>query len=514
MKNLLLILGLALSQALSAQTPPPNDLCEDAWTIPFGIGRGSTSFTSLTNVNATNSGDTLAYCAVEDVWCKFTTGNYVASKVIIDFRFNDLAGNLAYMLYDSCHGNFITGWRHASPSSTPSVDSIRRRFFRPNTTYYLSLSMVAFGGFFPLQDTFSFRIYGEDEPIPTPFVYTSLGASKSVVAKAKNKTGRPLIINNITSNNPSLIPIQRTTQSVAADAMVYVTLTHSPIDLVDDTATITVNTTQGDITMRVDAYPYGNGLVYDSIPTPNLNYIFYPRLSSTGSAVVNNQFYSHSGAGSIRSLYRDYGSNTQNLIALPVMRPRPGNDKVSFFLGPDRSFRYFSSTYPNDDIRVLLSTTDSDSSSFTIQLLQDSITEFGYRYFSVDLSAYHNTPVYVAIAHRNRFAIGVGLSVYIDDLRYPDNLSSLPEPSGPPTKLATLYPNPSSGTLTISLTENTAPDDAKAKVMDLWGRTITEYPFSGSLQKQLDLSHLPSGMYLIEVSTPTAAQTLKWAKVK
>lgn len=512
MKNLLLILGLALSQALSAQTPPPNDLCEDAWTIPFGERRGATGFTRLTNVNATNSGDSIAYCPVEDIWCKFTTGNYVPSKVIIDFRYNPQAGSFAFMLYDSCHGNKITDARY---SNVVTMDSVRRRYFRPNTTYYLSLSMVDFRGFFPapVQDTFSFRIYGEDEPIPTPFVYTSLGASKSVVAKAKNKTGRPLIINNITSNNPSLIPIQRTTQSVAADAMVYVTLTHSPIDLVDDTATITVNTTQGDVTMRVDAYPYGNGLIYDSIPSPNLNYIFYPPLSSTGSGIVNNQFYSHSGAGSIRSIYRDYGSNTQNLIALPVMRPRPGNDKVSFFLGPDRSFRYFSSTYPNDDIRVLLSTTDSDSISFSIQLLQDSITELGHRYFSVDLSAYHNTPVYVAIAHRNRYAVGVGLSVYIDDLRYPDNLSSLPEPSGPPSKLATLYPNPSSSTLAISLTESTVPEDAKAKVMDLSGRTIAEYPFSGSLQKQLDLSHLPSGMYLIEVSTPSAAQTLKWVKM-
>ena len=63
-----------------------------------------------------------------------------------------------------------------------------------------------------------------------------------------------------------------------------------------------------------------------------------------------------------------------------------------------------------------------------------------------------------------------------------------------------VYPNPSEGVFTISLSDNSGTPNI-VKVYDLSGKNVFEETLSGTVQKQLDLSALPKGIYTLHLSS-------------
>lgn len=62
-----------------------------------------------------------------------------------------------------------------------------------------------------------------------------------------------------------------------------------------------------------------------------------------------------------------------------------------------------------------------------------------------------------------------------------------------------VYPNPGNGEMTISLPQ--ADESAFVKVSDLLGRTYYQgFTSAGQAQIQLDLKHVPAGVYLVQVN--------------
>jgi hypothetical protein len=90
-------------------------------------------------------------------------------------------------------------------------------------------------------------------------------------------------------------------------------------------------------------------------------------------------------------------------------------------------------------------------------------------------------------------------------------VSTIARPSGfaadmgsPFLKEFAVYPNPTSGALTVTLeTLNGDAPEMKIKVFSLIGQEMlseTISPFSGVKRMTLDLGKLPKGIYMIEVS--------------
>jgi hypothetical protein len=66
-----------------------------------------------------------------------------------------------------------------------------------------------------------------------------------------------------------------------------------------------------------------------------------------------------------------------------------------------------------------------------------------------------------------------------------------------------VYPNPTSGNLTLSMETFGETQSLQLKVYSLIGQemyTETLTPFSGTKQVSLDLSRFPKGIYMVEVS--------------
>ncbi len=75
------------------------------------------------------------------------------------------------------------------------------------------------------------------------------------------------------------------------------------------------------------------------------------------------------------------------------------------------------------------------------------------------------------------------------------------------------YPNPTSGTVTVSLT-NTANAITSIKVYDILGKTILISKSSNVSTETIDLSNVNSGMYFIEVNTDSNLKVVKKLMVK
>lgn len=66
-----------------------------------------------------------------------------------------------------------------------------------------------------------------------------------------------------------------------------------------------------------------------------------------------------------------------------------------------------------------------------------------------------------------------------------------------------VYPNPTSGAVTLTLETFDAESNLQLKVYSLIGQEMMKEvitPFEGSKQMRLDLTHLPKGIYMVEIS--------------
>jgi hypothetical protein len=75
-----------------------------------------------------------------------------------------------------------------------------------------------------------------------------------------------------------------------------------------------------------------------------------------------------------------------------------------------------------------------------------------------------------------------------------------------------VYPNPTNGHLKIETHQNNS-NQAKLQVIDIKGQILLEAPFeSGQTTQNLNLEHLPAGLYLLKVSTGEVARNIKISK--
>jgi hypothetical protein len=71
---------------------------------------------------------------------------------------------------------------------------------------------------------------------------------------------------------------------------------------------------------------------------------------------------------------------------------------------------------------------------------------------------------------------------------------SIPEHPQVSGQSLTIYPNPASGVVTIAA----GAEIAQVNIFDITGRKILEQKAEGRKQKEVDVSHLPQGIYLVQ----------------
>ena len=103
-----------------------------------------------------------------------------------------------------------------------------------------------------------------------------------------------------------------------------------------------------------------------------------------------------------------------------------------------------------------------------------------------------------------RFLLVIFFSTILSLSAFAFSPSSVGEYASPFLKEFTIYPNPTSGAVTLTLeTMEAVNGPMELKVYSLIGQEMmkeTITPFSGVKKVQLDLSTLPKGLYMVEVS--------------
>lgn len=156
-------------------------------------------------------------------------------------------------------------------------------------------------------------------------------------------------------------------------------------------------------------------------------------------------------------------------------------------------------SYP-DDYMVLVSTTDSQLTSFTDTIGSIDQENFEWTYRTVDLSAegYNNQTIYVAFVNVTEN----GFKLFIDDIRvWKEDPVGIEEISN--VIHVDLFPNPTSGFITIQTVESIKG----IKVITMNGRTLLT-----TKSTQIDLSVYPTGVYFVNIETENGVVTKRVVK--
>ncbi|MEM7374717.1 MAG: T9SS type A sorting domain-containing protein [Bacteroidota bacterium] len=196
----------------------------------------------------------------------------------------------------------------------------------------------------------------------------------------------------------------------------------------------------------------------------------------------------------------------ENFVKSPQVTYTPNNPFLLF----DLTFGFKSNYIPSNDLNSCW-----NQAAIVPLALEEHIEAFEVVYGNPTtylpvpfLDTY--TQTYVPFIRRNRVYCNWEEMQYAGGRRANPNLAS--------TEMTDLVlsPNPVQHTSSLSYTlENKG--EVSIRIIDLQGRTVQEVASgihlnAGTHQQQLDLSHLPTGMYLLQVQTPDGIQSKRILK--
>lgn len=160
---------------------------------------------------------------------------------------------------------------------------------------------------------------------------------------------------------------------------------------------------------------------------------------------------------------------------------------------------------------VLVSTTGTETSDFTGNIFEATLTTDEGMQRSVSLAAYAGQDVYIAFRHHDctdQFIF------YIDDISVTAGTEGIDNPqySSLNSRLS-IFPNPTSGVVTLR-----AEALREVSILDLNGRTVANHQFvisNPGIQNSeftIDLSDLPAGLYLLRIVTDNGVTMQKILK--
>lgn len=226
--------------------------------------------------------------------------------------------------------------------------------------------------------------------------------------------------------------------------------------------------------------------------------------------------------------YRNYDANTgEKALGMFASLLPPNNDwiispKVQLGSSGNKLSFYVKATHMNNEkyekFRVLISTTDTDPQNFTAlpQVYNGShFTNSQWTKFVIDLDAYNNMEVYVAINYITEFYDDPtlpppfqkgGNCLLLDDFTI-STQGLLGTKDIVKDKKTKVYPNPFKENLSLQSDEKIQ----NIKVFDISGRFVFKKEIS-AYKKEINLSFLKPGVYSIEIQKPEATEHIKVIK--
>lgn len=148
-----------------------------------------------------------------------------------------------------------------------------------------------------------------------------------------------------------------------------------------------------------------------------------------------------------------------------------------------------------------------------IATLQDSTSATSWTSFQIPISSYStvDSARIMLMCYADHVMIAHGNSVlYVDNLSFDNLITGIPEV----TDLHTLniYPNPATDVLNISMPQAYC-GNTNVAIYDITGRIVMQYTFViRSNYFPVDISTLPSGVYLLRINTETGSLINKFVK--
>ena len=239
---------------------------------------------------------------------------------------------------------------------------------------------------------------------------------------------------------------------------------------------------------------YGfTGISFTNSGGPFAYVVFNPSMTTPASN-TNDGFEAYSGDKYMASFASVSGANNDWLISPQITLGASGNE-VKFWA------KSITVEYGAERFNVLVSTTDTDPSSFTKISVGDYTTvEDVWTEFSYELDAYAGEQVYIAIQCVSNDAF----VFMVDDFSVTATTASVD------SHLASsfsVYPNPAKDVLNIS---NSIGAEINAVIVtDINGRTVKQ---ANSNVSQINISDLNAGVYFVNINSNEGSLTKKVVK--
>ncbi|MEY4926131.1 MAG: Hemagglutinin precursor [Bacteroidota bacterium] len=499
------ISSLAIAQA------PTNDDCAGAIAVTIAADAASCTPTTVSTVGATQSAEANS-CSVtwfdDDVWYSFTTGATLPDSIVVQGATGTIT-NFGMAVYDGCGGTALGCFSGARRSL-----GMARAALLPNTTYLVRVWGAGVGA--ATQGDMTICIYAAMLPtIPVPLlstmsahVFGAVGAAATPIdVILSNGGGVALNVTSVTSSSPQFAVSLASGTMVAAGGSSPFTVTYTANDLVDDLTTITVNTDGGPVTLTVSGYAYDASMVYETFDAGLPSSFTQNDVDGDGNGyfgfgVINSPFTGDSCLASA-SWLNNVALTPDNYLVLPQMTPRTGNSTFSYFVTAQ------DPAFPAEHYEIRVSTTDNQPASFTTSLFNETLPDNIWNEHRIDLSAYNNQPIYVAIRH---FNVTDMFFIKFDDFRFP-NLITATDNSVSKATAIKVTPNPSNGNFNLSW--DATQTDVAIRITDVQGKEVLAVrPVSSATSADLNLTNIGSGVYTVRLSGSQGVQTTKLTILK
>ncbi|MEL7534391.1 MAG: choice-of-anchor J domain-containing protein, partial [Bacteroidota bacterium] len=251
------------------------------------------------------------------------------------------------------------------------------------------------------------------------------------------------------------------TDNFAAMAVVpgdtaFFNLTYAPTAVANDVDTFVISTNDGDFSIPLLGYSYGNGTTLEGFENVLFPACQWTTVDQDGDGFdwtpgfVGNGQSANTGSFSATSASYDNPSATaltpDNYMISPQLTPDANNSLFSWFVAAQ------DPNFAAEFYEVYVSTAGNTPGDFTTSLFSETLATNAWQERSLDLSAYVGQNIYIAFRHYN---VSDQFVMKIDDIRMPPQ--TVPNNTLPPLDLTLIgtgivCPGQASGIIQASVT--------------------------------------------------------------
>ena len=233
------------------------------------------------------------------------------------------------------------------------------------------------------------------------------------------------------------------------------------------------------------------GLSYANSGSPAAFFVFNSQTTSPNANNYNSTYNwnwsARTGDKAMISMYKTSGANNDWLISPAITLAASGN-KLSFWA------KSCSQSYSNELFKVGVSTTNTNTSSFTVisgaNNLSTNVDKLTWKEYVFDLDAYAGQTIYISINCISNDQFGFA----VDDFKVTSSLLATQENSLAKEGFK-IYPNPAVDVVTLSDTK----DVKLINFYDASGRLVKAVDNKSLKGNELSVSDLKSGIYVVDV---------------